>query len=346
MTCVDDVSSPAPVSSCGSSPASSTLGLSAASVADPSEPQLVLWNTARYASLRPELADRRHVTWQHEGRLVGSLTATARLDPQRGRREWVSGWYAPFGGVDLGRDHERVDLVDRVVEAAVDAARADDADVLVVNTKPPHWSASEAYVNLAWFARGASVATTHLNAWVDLRPFTDGAEYEASLRKETRRALRAARGLGLAVEVLDGSDERGWAAGYDVIARNRREHDRPMHLSLDALRSVRDAFGPLVRMLTVQDPHSGQIVAASVVYRIGRGRDYVVYWGDAGHDLRCSPMPLLAVSVLRHALEHGAELVDLGISSEQGQANPGLVQFKRSVGAQLELRHELRLALR
>ena len=121
--------------------------------------------------------------------------------------------------------------------------------------------------------------------------------------------------------------------GYEVLRRNRVDRGRPMRLGLDYVRAC-DAFPGRVRLILVESAE--RTVAAALVYRVTAGHDLVQYWGDALHDLPVSPMNLLVAAVVEHALAGGASFVDIGISTEDGVPNHGLLQFKRSVGCILE----------
>ncbi len=87
--------------------------------------------------------------------------------------------------------------------------------------------------------------------------------------------------------------------------------------------------------------HGGRSCAAALLYRVAPGRELVVYWGDAGHDLPRSPMNVLALRLVELALAEGARTLDLGISSVDGVPDQGLIQFKRSVLARESLRLDL-----
>jgi hypothetical protein len=52
-------------------------------------------------------------------------------------------------------------------------------------------------------------------------------------------------------------------------------------------------------------------------------------------------MNLLVHAVVEHSIASGAATVDIGISSEDGVPNHGLIQFKRSVGCRIEPRLRL-----
>jgi hypothetical protein len=112
---------------------------------------------------------------------------------------------------------------------------------------------------------------------------------------------------------------------HGILAANRAAHHRPAGLPRDYLERARAAF---------PDRVAGAPVAAAVVYRVLDDVDLLVAWGDAGHELRHSPMDRLAHLLVMASMQRGARLLDLGPSSEKdGTPNVGLVNFKRSVGA-------------
>lgn len=57
-------------------------------------------------------------------------------------------------------------------------------------------------------------------------------------------------------------------------------------------------------------------------------------------------MNALAYHVVDRSLADGVTLLDLGISSEQGRPNHGLIQFKQSIGARPSLRLDLSASTR
>jgi hypothetical protein len=125
-----------------------------------------------------------------------------------------------------------------------------------------------------------------------------------------------------------------------VLEANRVDKGRPMRLPFDYVWRIRGAFPGLVRMLVARAT-DGAVVAAALLYRVAAGHDVVQYWGDAFHDLPVTPMLLLVEGVVAEARATGARFVDLGISTEHGWPNHGLIQFKRNIGARSEPRLEL-----
>ena len=173
----------------------------------------------------------------------------------------------------------------------------------------------------------------NVNYVMDVEGVASGQAWMASLKKEARKAY--ARVQDLPTGIVD--DEASWEAAYDVLRENRESRGRPMRLPLAYVRAIRDAFPDRVR-LVVARTHDGAICAAALLYRVAAGRDVVQYWGDASHDLPASPMPALVATVVDHAVGTGARTIDVGIATDEGQPNLGLMQFKRTMGAAAEPR--------
>jgi len=313
----------------------SATALDASSVADAAEPHLVLWNTATFYGLRPEVADRRVRIDHHDdqGRLVGSFVG--------GRSDGavVSGYGAPFGGLDLAKAGETVGHIEGLVDAALTGLAQQGVAEIEVRAKPAHYGQNEALVQFAMLNRGFTAAACELNAYLDLTAMGSVDDYVAGLKPAARKMLRRSEALGLHAFQVAADDEDRWAEAYEVLRRNRVDRGRPMRLSLDYVCAIRDAFPGRVRLVALAEDRG--LCAAALVYRVAAGRDVVQYWGDALHELPTSPMNLLVKLLVEHALAAGTQTIDIGVSSDAGLANQGLVQFKRSVGCTLETRLEL-----
>jgi hypothetical protein len=305
--------------------------LDAGSVPDPDQPHLVLWNTEGYFALRPEEAPRRVRVDHHDGdRLIGSFVGGRVDDRVR------SGHLAPFGGLDLARPNETVANVEALVEAVLAALADDGVTTVEVLAKPPHYGANEGVVEFVLLNHGFTVSAAEINAVLPLDGLATVEDYVATLKPAARKMLRRSVGQGLEAFQVAPDDEDGWAEAHEVLRRNRVDRDRPMHLDVDYIRAIRDAFPGRVRLLALAA--DGRQCAAALLYRVAAGRDVVQYWGDALHELPVSPMNALVEAVVAHALAAGTRTLDIGISSEDGAPNHGLIQFKRSVGCQLEPR--------
>ena len=247
-------------------------------------------------------------------------------------RTWTCGHRAPFGGFDLHREWTTPAVVADLVAAVHDELGHRGIRTARVRTKPASWSPAEPVLQQALLTAGFAVEQAELNFHIPVAPW-----YAASLKKEARKALHQAQGLGLDFALLP--DRDGWDEAFAVLRANREAKGRPMNLELPYLRRAAETFGTRIRMATLTD--AGTVVAAALLYRADHGREVVVRWGDHGHALPHSPMYLLAERLVDLVGREGATRLDLGISTEGGVPNHGLVQFKRAVGADAELRLDL-----
>jgi hypothetical protein len=296
------------------------------------EDHLALFNRADFHALNLRTGQSvRRFDHEADGRLVGSLVGVLDGDV------FHSGHSASFGGPDFAREVEAAAVVGAALADAVARLDAEGVRTIRITARPAHYSGSEAAVQFALLNMGFAVAGCELSLHIDLEPLTHADDYVGRLRSPARRALRHA--LGEPFAFAESGDEDAWERGYRLLAANRAAKGRRLALSLDYVRTVRDLFPGRVRMFTLA--HAGRDCAAALLYRVLPGRELVVYWGDAGHELARSPMNLLAFRLVERCLAEGARSLDLGTSSVAGVPDQGLIQFKRSVLARESLRLDL-----
>lgn len=301
-----------------------------------SDDHLNLFATETYNRRNLGTADTYlRIDHHHDGRLVGSFAGVVTGDT------FWSGFSAPFCGPDLVRERETPRLVQGLVDHTLHELRARGIERVRVKARPGSYSASEIYVVHALMHRGIGIVSSELSYGIDVSPFADGAAYRASLKAPARRALRHADTEPYEYRLAE--DEHEFAVGYELIAANRARRGYPLRLSLDYLLALRADFGDRIRFFVLH--HGDDPVAAALLYRLRPDIELVEYWGDH-HDLGRSPMNRLAEEVCTRAIEEGVRLVDLGISSVDGEPNDGLIQFKQSIGATAELRLDLEGSLR
>lgn len=239
----------------------------------------------------------------------------------------LSGHQAPFGGPQLASADPTVDDVVDLVQGAVAAARADGLRAVRIRARPTAYWAVGPLLEYVLVTTGFVGEHCDLNMHLDLTP---GGPTLELLRPRKRRYVRAAlQGDWALVDVEGGA---ALDTLHAIVAGNRADHGRPPPLSRDYLAGVRRVFGDRATLSLLQV--DGAAVAAAVVYRVTEDVQQVVHWADHGHDLVRSPMDLLAHLVTERARQDGVRLLDLGpASAKDGSPDPGLVAFKRSVGA-------------
>jgi hypothetical protein len=295
---------------------------------------LLLFNRDDFHALNLRPGQRVVRVDHHDGgRLVGSLVGVRDGDVV------TCGHSAPFGGPDLVRDAETAANVVALLGAAVAELEADRVREIRVRARPAFYSGSETAVQFALLNLGFRVAACELSFHIDLEPLDGVDAYVAGLRSPARRALRHGLQEPFVLREAGPGDEGLWDAGYGLLAANRAAKGRRLALDAGYVRAARHAFPGRIRMAVLE--HAGSPCAAALTYRVMPGRELVVYWGDAGHDLPRSPMNVLAHALVERAIGEGVRSLDIGTSSVAGVPDQGLIQFKRSIGARESLRLDL-----
>jgi hypothetical protein len=271
--------------------------------------------------------DRWRYEHRREGRLVGVLEGVVADGVL------LSGHSAPFGGPDLVRDDPPLEDLLGLVDGALAALGDDGVTTVRIRARPPVYSAAEPLLEYVLLHRGFAVEHCDLNQHVDLAPLAAGVDPLALLGKKRARDVRADLRMPFGFDDVAAGDGEGLRTVHAILAANRAAHGRPPGLPADYLQRAQEAFPSRIRAHLLS--HDGRPVAAAVVYRVLDDVDLLVAWGDAAdHGLQRSPMNLLAHRLVQRSAETGARLLDMGPSSEKdGTPNPGLVHFKRSVGA-------------
>lgn len=293
---------------------------------------VALFNDERYHNLHLQDDQRvvRHDHHDSSGRLVGSFIGVAQHD------ELVSGHRAPFGGIDLVRDWDTPENMSQLIEGALSAFGSENIRTVRTRCKPTSWSTAEAALQQALIHHGFRVESAELNFSIDLRNTPSLDAYREGLKKESRKALGRSDALNLPFSKLQSRD--AWKEAFDLLTENRAAKGRPMNLTFEYLERLMLTFPDRITMIALG---SEPMVCAALIYRVGASKAVVVRWGDRSGDLPFSPMYALAARVVEISLAEGIRWIDLGIASEGGEPNPGLVQFKRSIGAHPELRLDM-----
>jgi len=291
-----------------------------------------LFNTEQYHRCNMR-EDQRYVRLEHgpDGKLAATLAGVLH------ERVLECGYSAPYGGIDFVAEFESPSVIERAVAAFIDQAREAGAGLIRIRCKPLHASSLEPLIQFALLQHGFQVERSGLSQAIRVGDLADMTRYVELLRSSPRRALHHGMKMDLAWSLAETAEE--WATGYDVLQRNRAARGAALKYSLAYLENMRGIFPGKLRMGLLR--HQQHTVAASLVYRVLPAVEYVAAWGDANHSLPHSPMNFLAYRLVQDAKERGIPLVDLGLSSNNGVADDGLVNFKRHVLAESSLRLDL-----
>jgi len=293
------------------------------------KPSLSIFNHPDYSALNVE--GEQHY-WRYEHRIGERLIGTLAGVFDGGR--FVSGFSAPFGGIDLARERENPAVVAELVMAATEALARKGPRRILIRAKPMAYSEDEPAIHTALYRGGYGLAGSNLSFHVDLRRYADSAAYAEALLSDARRHVR--RGLGREHEFRLAGTPEAEAAAYRVLEENRQARGWKLKLPYEYLAELAERFPDRIRyfMLSLQR----QPTAVALVYRVARGRSLVVYWGHRPGSEAMAPMNLLAYHLVGRLKREGDVILDLGTASEDGVPIEGLAAFKRSLLGETSLR--------
>ncbi|SMO49914.1 hypothetical protein SAMN06265379_10230 [Saccharicrinis carchari] len=175
--------------------------------------------------------------------------------------------------------------------------------------------------------------TPEITSWIDLQEVQD--KYK---QKNSREYYRQAQRNKLVFEQVQSQLDREEA--YRLICQNRAKFNRPIYMSLDDLQQIENLWP--VDFFKVSNP-DGEMLASAIFYRWKHQVVYAVFWGDneKGRPLRA--MDFLLLNLWQFYKQHNYRYVDLGISTEDGIPNSGLLRFKETHEAVSSLRYRFAL---
>ncbi|MBN2611602.1 MAG: hypothetical protein JXB00_08605 [Bacteroidales bacterium] len=176
---------------------------------------------------------------------------------------------------------------------------------------------------------GFEMKTPEITNWIDLLNFK-GEFSQKNSREYYRQALRNR----LTFSSVTAIEEK--KVVYNLICENRKKFGRPIYMSFDDIEKTGQLWP--VDFFKVSAP-DGELAASAIFYRCHPSICYAVFWGDneKGRPLRA--MDFLAFHLWSHYKNSGFSFIDLGISTEQGNPNEGLLRFKESHNATSSLRY-------
>jgi hypothetical protein len=228
---------------------------------------------------------------------------------------------APFGGFHFRNENMYISEIDSFLFSLKEYIRSQDLKGIEITLPPDlyHLSFNAKTVN-SLFRNGFQSKVPEITNWVDLFRF-NGKFSQSNSREYYRQAVRN----GLSFDLSSDEDEK--MEIYDLICQNRAKFGRPIYMTLKDIQDTGN-FWP-VDFLKVSTADK-TIVASAIFYRSHPDICYAVFWGDneAGRPLRA--MDFLTFNLWTHYKNIGFKYIDLGISTEAGIPNEGLLRFKES----------------
>jgi hypothetical protein len=237
---------------------------------------------------------------------------------------------APFGGFHFRNEVIYVSEIDSFITSLQAYLLSQDLEGIEITLPPDiyHSTFNAKTVN-SLIRNGFQPQVPEITNWVNLQNFTG-----SFLRSNSREYYRQAVRNGLSFEPV--YDEAEKKEVYDLICKNREKFGRPIYMTFSEIQKTGDLWlADFFKVITID----GNIVASSICYRSHPEICYAVFWGDneAGRPLRA--MDFISFNLWSHYKSLGFKYIDLGISTESGNPNEGLLRFKESHEATSSLRY-------
>ena len=243
---------------------------------------------------------------------------------------------APFGGFHFRKENIYSGEIDRFLQLLSDYAESLLLNRIEIITPPDiyHMTFNAKMVN-SLVRQGYQPALPEITNWVDLTRF-DGMFRQKNSREYYRQAQRNNLVFSVA------QNEREKEIIYDLICENRTKFGRPIYMTLDNILSTGEIWP--VEFFKVESEKN--IVASAIFYRNHNEICYAVYWGDNDEGRPLRAMDFLLLNLFVYYKEAGFRYMDLGISTENGIPNEGLLRFKESHEAISSLRYRFTLEIK
>lgn len=243
----------------------------------------------------------------------------------------LSPFSAPFGGFHFRNEKTYIGEIDNFLALLQEYIASTDLKGIEITLPPDIYSPTFNAKAINSFARnGFRSDIPEITGWVNLENFNN-VFTQGNSREYYRQACRN----GLLFE--HASEESDKREVYNLIRENRAKFGRPLFMTYEDIVMTGDLWPVDYFKVMAADR---TIVASAVLYQNHPEIVYAVFWGDTetGRPLRA--MDFLAFNLWTYYKNLGYKFIDLGISTETGNPNEGLLRFKESHESVSSLRYK------
>lgn len=233
----------------------------------------------------------------------------------------LSPFSAPFGGFHFRNEILYVNEIDDFILSLKSFIISQELSGIEIILPPDiyHQTFNAKTVN-SLIRNGFKPGIPDITGFIDLHYFKETFSQKNS-REYYRQALRNRLKFGVAID----QEER--IEVYELIRQNRAKFGRPIFMSFEEIINTSKLWPvDFFKVLFLDN----KILASAIFYQSHSEICYAVFWGDneLGRPLRA--MDFLAFNLWLYYKKLGYRYIDLGISTETGQPNEGLLRFKES----------------
>lgn len=246
----------------------------------------------------------------------------------------VAPYSAPFWSIEKIKKNLAIDSIDEIIKALAEYFDKFNKEVRL--TLPPLFYDPNFFTQIlnCFLRNGFTIAYTDINHYLDI-DHIELDTYIDSLASNARRNLRIANDLYLGF--IKAENEPNIKKAYDIIAENRKEKGYPLKLSFNQLHTTLNTIGGDVFLISKKSDY----IASAFVFNINKTNKQLIYWGDMPNTYETKSMNFFAYKLIDYYKKKNIQFLDLGPSSDEGQPNIGLSNFKESIGASVALKPTL-----
>lgn len=228
---------------------------------------------------------------------------------------------APFGGFHCKGENIYTSVIESFIQNLIVYAQTEKIKEMDITLSPDiYCPRSNAKIVNALTRFGFKMQLPDITNCVNLRDFNNVYTHNAS-RTYYNQAVNKRLNFSAATTAEDQKEI------YQIIADNRARMGRPIYMALDDILKTGTIF-PTDFFKVINSV--GEIVAGAILYRPHEEIVYALFWGDDEKGRGDRAMDFLILNLWSHYKAAGYSYIDLGISTEAGNPNEGLLRFKET----------------
>lgn len=233
----------------------------------------------------------------------------------------LSPFSAPFGGFHCKGENIYTSVIDSFLDDLLLFVKKENINRMEFSLSPELYSqSSNAKIVNALARKGFKMGLPEITNFVDLNQFNSVYKHNASRTYYNQAVYKK-----LSFSITDTREDQ--EAIYAIILENRTRFNRPIFMTLEDIIKTSEVFPTdFFKVLDEQ----GKIAAGAIMYRPHPKIAYALFWGDAMIGRESRAMDFLVLNLWNHYKAAGFSFIDLGISTESGFPNEGLLRFKET----------------
>lgn len=234
----------------------------------------------------------------------------------------ISGHQATFGSFDLSEELRQEELI-FFIEAIIKLFRKRGVNRIEIRNHPTYFISSK-QIEEALFVTGFKLQLLEINQQIEVNAHPFLSLIKRNVRKKVKQSIDS--GFTFKIEPNANISEI-----YNLVVDTRNRKAYGVSMTLIDLKSAIHSCSDNYILFTLRD--GDKLIAASVSIIINSSVVYNFYHADNFEYRSKSPLSLLVMHIYEFSQQNKFSVLDLGISSINGELNKGLFTFKKNLGA-------------